>query len=135
MGIENAAHFAHRAGAELLVLHVGTNVAGKPSPAPGTLAAPKYVDQWHHEMAWWAQEFLGRLEALCHAPAAVNLQLFMAAGKPNAEILRFAREHAINLVVMTWQGWWDPEHAQTLKEVIRESTCPVLVLRASPSGA
>lgn len=136
IGIGQAFYVAYRASAELLVLHVCTTAEYGSSRAPGTLAAPRYVDQWQHEMPSWTREFLERLEALAQPPTAVNLQLFMAAGNPGSEILRLAREQRVDLIVLTWQGSWDePVRAETIKKVIDAALCPVLLLRVTPPSS
>lgn len=136
IGIGQAFYVAYRAYAELLVLHVCTAAEYGSSRAPGTLAGPRYVDQWQHEMPSWTREFLERFEALAQPHAAVNLQLFMGAGNPGSEILRVAREQRVDLIVLTWQGCWDePVRAQTLKKVINAALCPVLLLRVTPPSS
>lgn len=129
VGIGRAFHAAYEIGAEPLVFHVSTRAEYGTAPVPGTFASPKYLDQWQHEMPTWTREFLERLEALAHHPAGVKLRLFTAAGDPGGEILRFAREQRVDVIVLTWHGCWKPERAQIVRKVLAASLCPVLLLR------
>lgn len=126
-----AADLADQAGAELIVLHIAALTTGRLAE-PGTLRAPRYLDQPQHEWAAWASEFLARVSALGDRSAAVKLRLAVATGEPGAEVVRFAREHDVDLIVLAWSGRWEPKRAATLKAVIRGSGCPVLIIRAGP---
>jgi nucleotide-binding universal stress UspA family protein len=65
----------------------------------------------------------------------LNFKLLVAGGQPGSEIAQFTREHAIDLVVVSWRGRWDPQHCHTLKVVIRRSGCPVLLVHAAEPAA
>lgn len=127
--MDPAGDLAHRTGAEVLVLHVAAPTADQPQE-PGTIAVPRYLDQPQHEWSAWGAEFLDRMTVLGHPPEEVKFRLSMAAGEPGREIVRFAREHGVDLIVLAWHGRWDGHRASTLKMVIRDSGCPTLVLRA-----
>lgn len=122
-----------RVGATLSVLHVAA--IGRPRPTePGALTVPRYIDQPHHEWTGWQQEFLQRVRALGQSPAALPLSLHVAQGEPGAEIVRFAKAHAADLIVLAWHGSLEETHAATLKAVIHEAPCPVLILRADAAS-
>lgn len=123
-----AADLAVRTKAELLVLHVC--VPGvRPPTEPGTLLAPRYVDQPQHEWSAWAREFLARLATLGHCPAQLQPRLLVGVGDPGTEIARAAKEHDCDLIVLGWQGNLEAGHGSTVKTVIREAVCPVFALR------
>jgi nucleotide-binding universal stress UspA family protein len=122
-----AIELAQRAGAELVVLHVAASGAVPPSER-GSLTVPRYLDQPQHEWPRWAEEFLGRLVSLLPAEW-VPLRMVLMRGHLGEEILRFAADQASDLIVLAWRGEWDRERAAALKEVIRATPCPVLVLR------
>ena len=124
LAIGPAADLAHRAGAELMVLHVA---GGAPPDEPGTLAMPRYVDQPQHEWPAWAREFLDRLRTAGHTPQAVRMRLTVVQGEPASEIARVATEQRSDLVVLAWRGRLEPERAATVRAVIREAPCPVMV--------
>jgi nucleotide-binding universal stress UspA family protein len=129
--IAPAAHIAHRAGAEIIAMHVAARTSTQPSE-PGSLPAPRYVDQPQHEWPAWASEFLERMLALGHSPAAVNFKLLVAGGQAGSEIAQFARDRGADLVVLAWRGGWERKRLGALKVVVRNSGCPVLLIGASP---
>jgi nucleotide-binding universal stress UspA family protein len=124
------AELAYRAGAELLVLHVAAPGVRQPAE-PGTLVTPRYVDQEQHEWASWAREFLERLTALGHCPAAVQPRLLVGAGAPAGEIVRTVEQQQCDLVALGWRGHLRAERAATLKAVLRNTGAPVLLLRVA----
>ena len=59
---------------------------------------------------------------------------YVAYGRPFAEIIAFAREHAIDLIVMATHGRGAIAHmllGSTTEKVVRKSPCPVLTIRTS----
>jgi nucleotide-binding universal stress UspA family protein len=126
--IRPAAELARRARVALDVLHVAA--LGAPPPGEcGSLTPPLYMDQPQHEWPAWAGEFLGRLGGVSSLES-LNVRMFLARGRPGDEALRFAAEHASDLIVLAWRGEWEGAHAATLKTVVRGATAPVLVIRA-----
>jgi nucleotide-binding universal stress UspA family protein len=127
-----AVGLAERAGATLLVLHVSG--AGAPPKEPGTLTTPHYIDQPQHEWPAWAAEFLDRMAALCGAPVTVPMEMFVASGEPGPEVVRFTREHRGDLLVLPWHGNLAPHHALTLRAIMRDPPCPLVMLPAQRTG-
>jgi nucleotide-binding universal stress UspA family protein len=132
--MDPAGELAHRAGAEILVLHIAAPGAEIPTE-PGTLTTPRYVDQPQHEWPQWSAAFIDRMTALGHPPDDVVLRLSLATGDPAEEIVRFARSHDADLIALAWHGHWEPERAATLKAVIRGAGVPILVIRARAEAA
>jgi nucleotide-binding universal stress UspA family protein len=118
---------AGRTGASLLVLHVTGGHAALPCE-PGTLTAPRYVDQPQHEWPAWAQEFLERIRSLSGEPVKGGIRMFMARGEPGPEIVRFTHSRGADLIVLSWHGELAPRCALTLRYVLQYASCPVLVL-------
>jgi nucleotide-binding universal stress UspA family protein len=59
----------------------------------------------------------------------------MLRGKPHLEIIRYAKENSIDLIVMASHGLTGLEHVlfgSTAERVLRGSPCNVLVIKASP---
>lgn len=125
-----AIELTQKAGGCLYVLHVAAPGASA-EREPGSLAPPRYVDQPQHEWPAWAGEFLERLG--CASPDkpidTSQLRMSLARGDPGSEIVRFAAENAVDLIVLAWQGAVDPDRAQAVQAVLREAPCPVMVLR------
>src|SRR6516225_10201315 len=122
-----AAELAERASAELLVAHV-TDVSAAPAEA-GSLTTPLYVDQPQHEWPAWTREFVKRLECICPL-GHLHVRLVLAHGNPAAEIVRLAKKQAADLMVLAWRGKWEVPRALTLKDILREAQCPIMVVRA-----
>ena len=116
------------AAAELVVLHVATPATERPAE-PGTLVSPRYVDQPQHEWPAWAQEFLDRLRAIGRATDGVDIRLALAQGEVGSAIVDFARQNDSDLIVLGWRGALEPDRARTMRRVIRETICPVIVFR------
>jgi nucleotide-binding universal stress UspA family protein len=123
-----ATQLASIAAAKLVVLHVATAGTERPTE-PGTLVSPRYVDQPQHEWPAWAQEFLDRLRAIGRARDGVDIRLALAQGEAGSAIVDFARQNAIDLIVLGWRGALEPDRARTMRRVIREAICPVIVFR------
>lgn len=121
-----AADLAAAARAELVVLHVATPGTARPVE-PGTLVSPRYVDQPQHEWPEWAREFLSRLCAAGGARLTVETRLAVAHGDAGSAIVDYARHS--DLVVLGWRGVLTPDRARTLRCVIRDTSCPVAVMR------
>lgn len=123
-----ATDLALKAAAELVVLHVATPAAETPAE-PGTLVAPRYVDQPQHEWPAWAQEFLARLCAVGGAKGGTEMRLAVAQGEAGAAIVDFAR--GSDLIVLGWRGALEPGRARTMQRVICDTICPMIVLRVN----
>jgi nucleotide-binding universal stress UspA family protein len=121
-----ATDFAAMAAAKVVVLHVAT-LGFEPPAEPGTLVSPRYVDQPQHEWPAWAQEFLDRLRAVGGARNGIDIRLAVARGDAGSAILDFARES--DLIALGWRGVLEPGRARTLRRVIRDAVCPVIVFR------
>jgi nucleotide-binding universal stress UspA family protein len=117
---------ASTAAAELVVLHVATPGIDRPTE-PGTLVSPRYLDHPHHEWPAWGREFLDRLHAVGRARDGIEMRLAVAQGDAGAAIVDFARQS--DLIVLGWRGALEPERARTMRCVIRDSACPVIMFR------
>lgn len=121
-----AAELAHQAGSELHVLQVGA--AGVSAPAErGALTMPLYVDQPQHEWPSWTGELLERLATHCPG-CELRAHLHLRGGEPGPEIVRLATQQCADLIVLTWKGEWAGAHAATLKTVLRDAPCPVMIV-------
>jgi nucleotide-binding universal stress UspA family protein len=122
---------ARAADSSIVVLHV-TEGSGAPAAGREALPALRYVDQAHHELPAWMREVLGRICRLAHCEDTPRLKLRLAAGKPGGTIAAYAREHDVDLVVMPWHGTLAPTRAATVKAIIEDAYCPVMLLRIPP---
>lgn len=128
-----AADIAHRAGAEVIAMHVAAPRA--PDLEPGSIPAPRYMDQPQHEWPRWANEFLDRMVAIGATPTKLNFKLLVTGGQPGSEIADFARDNGVDLIVAAWHGQWGEEHAGALPVIVRRAQCPVLVVHVGEAQA
>ena len=122
-----AAELAQRASAEVIALHVAARKSASPRE-PGSLPAPRYLDQPQHEWPSWTQEFMDRMLAVGAPPSAVHFDLVVAGGQPGSEIAELARRREADLVVMAWDGKWNSTRHAATRAVIRACGCPVLLV-------
>lgn len=121
-----ATELAQATGATLHVLHIAT-AAKRQERERGTLAAPRYLDQPQHEWPAWSREFLERLGSGVSLPTGVNLHL--AHGAPEEEVLHFAEAQAMDLILVSWRGRFEGDRARVVKAALFSGLAPVLVLR------
>lgn len=124
--VPHAARLARSSGARLSLLHVPTAEPERTCEA-GTLRTPLYSDQPQHEWPAWRDEFLAR--AVCHTQVPDGLQLNLGHGSPGAETLRVAAADNADLIVLGWHGILDESHGATLRAVLSQAACPVMVIR------
>jgi universal stress protein A len=63
-----------------------------------------------------------------------NVQTFSCIGVPAHEIVRFADENQVDLIVMGTHGWTGFKHlimGSTAENVVRTANCPVLTVKSS----
>jgi nucleotide-binding universal stress UspA family protein len=122
-----AGELALRTGAALDVVMVD-DVAAPIKAEPGSMAAPRYVDQPQHEWPAFSAELVQRLlSAIAQWPPAVPTRLLLGSGQPAAEILRFAEELDPDLIALVWYG--TEGHGGVFAAVARGTSRPLLVLR------
>jgi nucleotide-binding universal stress UspA family protein len=121
-----AAEIAERGRAELLVVHV-TDVKRVPVEA-GSFTTPQYVDQPQHEWPAWASEFSNRLACICPL-GHLHVRVLLAHGDIATEVVRMSEQQSIDLIVLAWRGIWEAPRAATMKNVLREARCPMMVVR------
>ncbi len=124
--LQPAAELAEHSRAELLVVHV-TDIAAAPAE-PGSLTTPRYLDQPQHEWPAWAGEFVNRLACLCPL-GRLQVRMFLAHGATAAEVLRLSERQSTDLIVLAWRGRWEAPRAATLKGILRDARCPIMVVR------
>ena len=134
---EHAAHalryaceLADRFDAELHLVHVlEVHVSSTPQFGMG-LALPTNVHESEEDVLRGLQQLLEPEWAASHRIARAALQ-----GSPFVEIIRYAREHEIDMVVLSTHGRTGLAHmlmGSVAERVVRKSPCPVLTVR--PEG-
>jgi nucleotide-binding universal stress UspA family protein len=117
---------ARKFGASLHLLHVIPDPATQPWAAEG-LAVPvlDVIDQWQKD----AQI---RLEQSIPAEDRANAIATCTIAPAWAEILRYAKDNAIDLIVMGTHGRGGVSHVllgSIAEKVVRRAPCPVLTVR------
>jgi nucleotide-binding universal stress UspA family protein len=85
---------------------------------------PPFSDQPQHETAAWEQEFLARF---CpRIPDGLRLELRL--GAPGESVVRVADQVGADLVALGWSQDLSPGHAAVVREVLRRSRVPVLLV-------
>jgi nucleotide-binding universal stress UspA family protein len=121
-------------GASIDLLYVATAEQAAPREA-GSIGAPRYVDQAHHEWPHWADEVIDRLYAgIDDRPSNVPIRLYLANGDIGAEIMRFAAEHQDDAIVLVRRSRLEPGRARVLQAVLQEMPCPSLLVEGPEPG-
>ena len=109
-------------GREIVVLHVGT--ADTPDE-PGSLPAPRMVDQEQYEWSSWHEEFTMRF-ATC--PEGGRHRTVVRVGDPPAVIVEEAARLPADLVVLAWAGCSPPGARWLVRAVLQDAPCPLLLV-------
>ena len=114
-------HFCKR-GREIVVLHVAT--ADMPSE-PGSMTAPRFLDQEQYEWSDWHEEFSMRF-APC--PQGGRHRTVVKAGKPADVIVAEARERRAELLVLAWRREPAEGRSRQVKQLLQHAPCPMLLV-------
>ncbi len=131
--MEVAVDLAARNGAELVLLHAYP-IPGYTFPDGSVVASPKMMD----ELAEQAEHHLGEWKRDAGALGARSVVTVKAVGEPATEIVAYARERGVDLLVVGTHGRTGLEHAlmgSTAERVVRRAPCPVLTVRPPPAAA
>jgi nucleotide-binding universal stress UspA family protein len=111
-------------GREIVMLHVVTSDAPE---EPGSLPAPRIVDQEHYEWSAWQEEFTMRFSQCAEGG---RHRVCVRVGDPAAAILRETRELDAELVVISWRGSLAQDRAPVVRALLDASPCPVYLVPA-----
>ena len=121
--------YARAFGAELWILHVvNTSGIGYPSLEEGV---PVDVRALVESMQRSVDKALELLAAEFHE-LPFPVKTYSRPGSPSHEIVRFAEEQGIDLIVMGTHGWTGIRHlimGSTAENLVRTEHCPVLTVR------
>ena len=119
--------FAKEYGAELVLLHVVENLtvgyASDLFPVP--------MAEVFQEISGYAKTELAKLAAEAKE-RNVRVTELVAQGKPSAEIIRYAAENAVDMIVLGTHGKGMLvflHDTATTERVVRRAPCPVLTVR------
>lgn len=122
---------ARRFDASLHLLHVVQDPMTLPWAAEGfSMPVLDFVDQWQAEATQ-------RLTASIPAADAARVTVAVTIGSPYPEILRYADEHQVDLIVMGTHGRSGVTHmllGSIAEKVVRRAPCPVLTVHSTERG-
>ena len=125
-----ALEYAKAFGAELLVLHVvNSRLLGYPTFAERVPIDWALIERNIQEGV--EQELQAISDQI--GPEVKRVTTYHVAGAPAEEIIRFADEYEVDLIVMGTHGWTGFRHlivGSTAENVVRSAHCPVLTVRA-----
>jgi len=125
-----AVDLAKKYGARLHLLHVYQEAGHIAEFELSSDAKTDYIRVAHLV----GTEMEKRLDALCEEiiPDLGACDKLMVRGRPHVEILRYAKEHTVDLIVMGSHGLSGFESVlfgSTAERVLRESRCNVLIIK------
>jgi nucleotide-binding universal stress UspA family protein len=126
--MEVAADLARRFGAELVLLHAYP-IPGYTFPDGSVVASPKMMQDLAEQAQRHLEEWRVEAERLVGAPRVAAEK---GVGEPATEIVSFAKERAVDLLVLGTHGRTGLEHAlmgSIAERVVRRAHCPVLTVR------
>jgi nucleotide-binding universal stress UspA family protein len=111
-----------RRGREIVMIHV---VTGDTPAEPGSMPAPRFMDQEHYEWAAWQEEFCMRFS---QCSKGGRHRVCVRVGDPGQLIVAEARDVRAELAVVAWRQDLSPGQAERLKLLLEESPCAVLLV-------
>jgi hypothetical protein len=125
---------ARRLGASVDLLYVASSDEQRHKERE-SLALPVYVDQPQYEWPAWRQRVLGLLSTyLGDLTTAPPTRVYLVAGLPSEEIVRFGHAHCATVMVLVRQSQLQPGRARLLRRLLETARCPVLVLDAAAAN-
>jgi len=122
--MEAAADLAARFGTELVLIHISEEPsAAGPVPIFAPPPAPHRMEAHRDELEAWV--------SAASRPGGTPVRSRVIHGRPAAEIVRFATEERLDLLVMGTHGRRGFRHlilGSVTEEVLRGAPCPVLVV-------
>lgn len=128
-----AVEYAKSLGASLTIMHVIDFWAGFPAyenrvPLDVQDVVAKIELSVNGELETMAEKCSAELD---------NVQICSRIGAPVDEIVGFAEDEGMDLIVMGTHGWTGFKHlvlGSVAEKVVRAAKCPVLIVRSAPAG-
>lgn len=109
------------------------HVIGAGGEARGLAAEARYPDALHHEYGGRLQGLVSRALAGCSSTSCLSVrEIRVLRGEPAEELLGLIGQEESSVLVVGWHGDFVAGHARVLKHMLREISCPVLLVRAAP---
>ncbi len=128
---QHAIDYARAFDAELTILHViNSSRIGYPSLEEGI---PVDIRSALSDIQQSVERALSLIATECRKDLS-RVETSVRIGAPASEIVSFAEEESINLIVMGTHGWTGFKHlmmGSTAANVVRTARCPVLTVKSS----
>jgi nucleotide-binding universal stress UspA family protein len=128
--LQYAVDMAKKYGARLYVMHVIYDIA----KASGMYVPHTSVDKMYQEIREGAKKELERF-AVEELSSMKDIERIIVVGTPHEEILKFAGDNKISIIVMGTHGRKGVDRilfGSTAAQVVRYAPCPVLTVRTPP---
>jgi nucleotide-binding universal stress UspA family protein len=109
-------------GREIVMVHV---VTGATPAEPGSMPAPRFMDQEHYEWVEWQDEFCMRFS---QCSKGGRHRVCVRVGEPGPTIVAEAHDVRAELAVISWRGDLGEGQAERLKLLLEKSPCPLLLV-------
>jgi nucleotide-binding universal stress UspA family protein len=117
-------HLCER-GREIVVLHVAT---AERESEPGSMTAPRIVDQEQYEWSDWHEEFRMRF-APC--PHGRRHRTVIKAGVPGKVIVAEATAQKVDLLILAWTARLAARPSRQVEDLLEHAPCPLLLVPAA----
>jgi universal stress protein A len=127
--LDTAIVFAQSKGAELIMVHVLAPIVPF---GPEQLTQPALLETIEVDARRWAEQQLARLAAAARK-AGVRVKVVLLSGDPADQIIRAARTHRADLIVVGThgrRGFSKMMIGSVAERVVRTAPCPVVTVRS-----
>ena len=124
--VDTILDLAETIGASVDIVHIA-ELGKQPPKEEGALTSPRYLDYPYYEWEAWADEFITRFT---RRPPKVELRMFHRDGVPSKEMLNMAATSEEDIIVLAWQGILAGDRASTIKEILRRTEVPVILIKS-----
>lgn len=114
--------------AEIELLHIFPEKC-EPIAEEGGFSAPYYEDYPQHEWPSWSKEFLRRFCPIMENHNNIKMNVLTAKGDPADEIISIAEKKHNDFIAIAWHGTMSKFRALTLKKILSESNCPIMLIK------
>lgn len=111
------------------------HVLGTDDGQSGLSAEIRYADSIHHEVPSRLQQLISRALPQCTPGECACIEdVVLCRGDTGEELLKLIEDQRTGVLVAGWHGRFVEGHAQLIKALLSEVTCPLLLVKAAPSA-
>ncbi len=117
-----------KTAAQIELLHIFREKT-EPIVEEGSFSAPYYEDYPQHEWPSWSKEFIKRFCPVMENRNNIKMSVSTSRGDPAEQITAFAEKNSNDFIAIAWHGTMSQFRAMTLKKVLSDSNCPIMLIR------